>query len=120
MQVPSNMLLTRVRPSIYLAACMIIWSAISGPFSAFDHPVYLVIHPLTIFDLVACTGLASSYGSLVACRFLLGFFEAPVSSVGPLRQKETHWSRLQFYPGALYLLAIFYTRKGQISWTLLP
>ena len=30
MQIPSNMLLTRVRPSIYLAACMIIWSTISG------------------------------------------------------------------------------------------
>ncbi|KAI1255756.1 hypothetical protein MGN70_002496 [Eutypa lata] len=70
MQVPSNMLLTRVRPSIYLATCMIVWSTIS-----------------------ACTGLVSSYGSLIACRFLLGFFEAP------------------FYPGALYLLAIFYTRK---------
>ncbi|KAH9904048.1 major facilitator superfamily domain-containing protein [Xylariomycetidae sp. FL2044] len=81
MQVPSNelltgtdctqqMILTRVRPSLYLAACMGVWSAIS-----------------------ACTGLVSSYGSLVACRFLLGFFEAP------------------FYPGALYLLAVFYTRK---------
>lgn len=30
MQVPSNMLLTRVRPSIYLATCMIVWSTISG------------------------------------------------------------------------------------------
>lgn len=30
MQIPSNMLLTRVRPSIYLAVCMIIWSTISG------------------------------------------------------------------------------------------
>lgn len=30
MQVPSNMLLTRVRPSIYLAACMFLWSIISG------------------------------------------------------------------------------------------
>ncbi|CAJ2504960.1 Uu.00g123540.m01.CDS01 [Anthostomella pinea] len=74
MQVPSNMLLTRVRPSIYLAVVMFIWSVIS-----------------------ACTGLASSYGSLIACRFLLGFFEAP------------------FYPGALYLLAIFYTRKEVAS-----
>ncbi|KAL7914430.1 MFS general substrate transporter [Trichoderma velutinum] len=70
MQIPSNMLLTRVRPSVYLASWMIAWSVVS-----------------------ACTGLVRSYGALLACRFLLGFFEAP------------------FYPGALYLLAIFYTRK---------
>ncbi|KAI1498133.1 major facilitator superfamily domain-containing protein [Biscogniauxia marginata] len=74
MQIPSNMLLTRVRPSIYLAAVMFVWSTIS-----------------------ACTGLVNSYGSLIACRFLLGFFEAP------------------FYPGALYLLSIFYTRKEVAS-----
>ncbi|KAI1490226.1 major facilitator superfamily domain-containing protein [Biscogniauxia mediterranea] len=74
MQVPSNMLLTRVRPSLYLAAVMFVWSAIS-----------------------ACTGLVNSYGTLIACRFLLGFFEAP------------------FYPGALYLLSIFYTRKEVAS-----
>lgn len=30
MQIPSNMLLTRVRPSVYLAACMFLWSIISG------------------------------------------------------------------------------------------
>ncbi|KAJ4389029.1 hypothetical protein N0V93_006491 [Gnomoniopsis smithogilvyi] len=70
MQIPSNMLLTRVRPSLYLASCMFLWSVIS-----------------------TCTGLVQSYGGLLATRFLLGFFEAP------------------FYPGALYLLAVFYTRK---------
>jgi hypothetical protein len=30
MQVPSNMLLTRVRPSFYLSICMIVWSVVSG------------------------------------------------------------------------------------------
>lgn len=30
MQIPSNMLLTRVRPSVYLASCMFCWSIISG------------------------------------------------------------------------------------------
>ncbi|KAI0130277.1 major facilitator superfamily transporter [Xylariales sp. AK1849] len=70
MQIPSNMLITRVRPSVYLASCALIWSTVS-----------------------ACTGLVNSYGNLIACRFLLGFLEAP------------------YYPGALYLLSIFYTRK---------
>ncbi|GKT97488.1 MFS transporter [Colletotrichum tofieldiae] len=41
----------------------------------------------------AATAGVKNYSGLVACRFFLGFVEAP------------------FYPGALYLLSIFYTRK---------
>jgi MFS family permease len=41
----------------------------------------------------ACTALTKSYTGLLVCRLLLGAAEAP------------------FYPGALYLLSIFYTRK---------
>ena len=41
----------------------------------------------------ACTALTKSYGGLVAVRFCLGITEAP------------------FYPGALFLLSLFYTRK---------
>ncbi|RKL14479.1 hypothetical protein BFJ68_g6442 [Fusarium oxysporum] len=41
----------------------------------------------------ACTALVKDYKGLVVVRFFLGVAEAP------------------FYPGALYLLAIFYTRK---------
>ncbi|KAK8017328.1 hypothetical protein PG993_013654, partial [Apiospora rasikravindrae] len=74
MQVPSNMLLTRIQPRTYLATVMIIWSVLS-----------------------ACTGLVRSYEALIACRFLLGFVEAP------------------FWPGAVYLLAMFYTRKELAS-----
>ncbi|EXF80931.1 hypothetical protein CFIO01_03439 [Colletotrichum fioriniae PJ7] len=70
MQVPSNMFLTRTSPSIYMSTCMIGWAAIS-----------------------AATAGVKNYSGLVACRFFLGFVEAP------------------FYPGALYLLSIFYTRK---------
>ncbi|KAJ4293085.1 hypothetical protein N0V90_008367 [Kalmusia sp. IMI 367209] len=78
MQVPSNMFITKTRPSIYLSVCMIAWATVS-----------------------ACTALVRNYGGLVAVRFLLGFVEAP------------------FYPGALYLLSIFYTRKElatRIAW----
>ncbi|KAL2365569.1 hypothetical protein RJZ56_001501 [Blastomyces dermatitidis] len=70
MQIPSNMLITRVRPSIYMSSWMVVWSIVS-----------------------ACTALVKSYSGMVVCRFLLGVTEAP------------------FYPGATYLLAIFYTRK---------
>lgn len=45
----------------------------------------------------ACTALVHSYGGLVACRFFLGITEAP------------------FYPGATYMLSIFYTRKEVAS-----
>ncbi|KAF2187051.1 major facilitator superfamily protein [Zopfia rhizophila CBS 207.26] len=70
MQIPSNMLITRIRPSIYMSSWMLVWATVSG-----------------------CTALVKSYGGLVACRFLLGITEGP------------------FYPGATYLLSIFYTRK---------
>ncbi|KAK8086390.1 hypothetical protein PG994_001364 [Apiospora phragmitis] len=49
----------------------------------------------------ACAGAVHSYGGLVAVRFFLGITEAP------------------FYPGATYMLAIFYTRKEvatRIAW----
>ncbi|KAI8237424.1 Major facilitator-type transporter hxnP [Colletotrichum sp. SAR 10_86] len=57
MQIPSNMLITRIQPGLYMT-------------------------------------LVQNYGGLVACRFFLGITEAP------------------FYPGATYMLSIFYTRKG--------
>jgi MFS family permease len=41
----------------------------------------------------ACTAMAKNYTGLVLVRFMLGVAEAP------------------FYPGALYMLSLFYTRK---------
>lgn len=74
MQIPSNMFLTRTRASIYMPVCMMGWAVIS-----------------------ACTALVTNFAGLAACRFFLGFVEAP------------------FYPGVLYLLSIFYTRKELAS-----
>ena len=54
MQLPSNMILTRVRPSLYLPFWVCIWSCIS-----------------------ASTAAATSYHHLFAIRFLLGVAEAP-------------------------------------------
>lgn len=51
MQVPSNMLLNSVsRPSWYLGACTMLWGLVS-----------------------ALTCLVTNFGSILACRFLLGF-----------------------------------------------
>ena len=54
MQIPSNMLLTRTRPSLYIPAWTALWSVIS-----------------------ACTAAASNYSHLIAIRFFLGIAEAP-------------------------------------------
>ncbi|KAK7211006.1 hypothetical protein V2G26_018184 [Clonostachys chloroleuca] len=69
-QIPSNMLITRVRPSWYMGICMMGWAVVS-----------------------ALTALAKNYTGLILTRFFLGIVEAP------------------YYPGALYILSIFYTRK---------
>ncbi|KAL8329679.1 hypothetical protein RB597_005112 [Gaeumannomyces tritici] len=54
MQLPSNMMLARTRPSLYIPAWVALWSCVS-----------------------AATAAANSFGHLVAIRFFLGFVEAP-------------------------------------------
>ncbi|MBE3044322.1 MFS transporter, partial [Candidatus Bathyarchaeota archaeon] len=67
-QIPSNMILNRVRPSWYMGGFCMAWSVVS-----------------------LLTFKANSFGTMLACRFLLGLTEAP------------------FYPGALYMISMFYT-----------
>ncbi|KKY33514.1 putative xanthine dehydrogenase [Diaporthe ampelina] len=54
MQLPSNMLITRVQPRVYLSSAMVLWGLVS-----------------------TCNAAAHSFGALVAIRFFLGFVEAP-------------------------------------------
>ncbi|KAK7716234.1 hypothetical protein SLS64_003386 [Diaporthe eres] len=54
MQVPSNMILTRVRPSLYISIWVLVWSVIS-----------------------ASTAAARNYSQLIVIRFFLGIVEAP-------------------------------------------
>ncbi|KAK2000711.1 major facilitator superfamily transporter [Colletotrichum falcatum] len=53
-QLPSNMILTRLRPSIYIPCCVMLWSVVS-----------------------ASTAATKSFGGLVAVRTALGLVEAP-------------------------------------------
>lgn len=69
-QIPSNMFLTRTRPSRYMGCCMMLWAVVS-----------------------ALTAVVHNFTGLVLVRFFLGLTEAP------------------YYPGAVYMLTIFYTRK---------
>jgi MFS family permease len=68
--IPANMVVTRVRPSLWMSACMAVWAIIS-----------------------LLTAFSRNYIGLLMTRFTLGITEAP------------------YYPGALYILATFYTRK---------
>lgn len=70
LQIPSNILLTRVRPSIYLPGCMAAWGIVSG-----------------------LTATVHDFKGLILTRFFLGFVEAP------------------YFPGSLFLLSTWYTRK---------
>lgn len=54
LQVPSNLVLTRVKPSVYLPTCMALWGMVS-----------------------ACTAAVHNFTGLVMCRFFLGILEAP-------------------------------------------
>lgn len=55
--------------------------------------LYLSVCMMAWAVVSACTALAKNYTDLVVVRFFLGITEAP------------------FYPGAIYMLSIFYTRK---------
>ncbi|PHH61470.1 hypothetical protein CDD81_317 [Ophiocordyceps australis] len=54
MQLPSNVVITRVRPSLYLATAVLLWGLVS-----------------------TCNAAARSFHHLVIIRFFLGFVEAP-------------------------------------------
>ncbi|KAK4947466.1 hypothetical protein LTR10_013834 [Elasticomyces elasticus] len=56
MQIPSNFILTRLRPSLYLPACMVVWGGLS-----------------------LAIAFVQTKGALYAVRLLLGFMEAPFS-----------------------------------------
>ncbi|KAI1868231.1 hypothetical protein JX265_007054 [Neoarthrinium moseri] len=53
-QIPTNMILNRMRPSIFLPGVMCAWAVVS-----------------------AATGAVKNYAGMVALRFILGFVEAP-------------------------------------------
>ncbi|SPO07419.1 related to putative tartrate transporter [Cephalotrichum gorgonifer] len=62
--------------------------------SKFIRPsIYMSVCMMAWAVISACTALVKNYTGLVLVRFFLGVAEAP------------------FYPGAIYMLSIFYTRK---------
>ncbi|KAJ4287769.1 hypothetical protein N0V90_012473 [Kalmusia sp. IMI 367209] len=70
MQLPSTVLMTKLRPSIFLPLTMVVWAIVSG-----------------------ATAATHNAAGLLVLRFVLGLVEAP------------------FYPGAVYFLSCWYTKK---------
>lgn len=69
-EIPSNMVLKKIRPSIWLPFLIVCWGII-----------------------MTCMGIVQSFSGLVACRVLLGAFEAG------------------FFPGAVFLVSCWYRRS---------
>lgn len=63
MQVPSNMLITRIKPGVYMSVWMGIWAVVS-----------------------ACTALVQGFGGLVACRFFLGITEVSYDDISTTKR----------------------------------
>ncbi|ETN36386.1 uncharacterized protein HMPREF1541_08663 [Cyphellophora europaea CBS 101466] len=71
MQVPSNMVLSKIKyPGAYICCAMAMWGVVSG-----------------------CMAAVHSFTGLLLARFFVGFIEAV------------------FFPGALYYLSVYYSRK---------
>ncbi|KAK9323837.1 major facilitator superfamily domain-containing protein [Lipomyces orientalis] len=87
MQLPSNLLLTRVRPSLYLGAATAIWGVVSCSQSA-----------------------VQSMGGLIACRFMLGIVEAPFFP-GAIMMMSSWYTRREL----AYRIAWFYSGNAMAN-----
>ncbi|KAK7679927.1 hypothetical protein QCA50_017087 [Cerrena zonata] len=70
LEIPSNILLNHVKPSALIVLAVILWGIV-----------------------MTCTGLVQKYEDLLACRALLGIFEAPL------------------FPGISFYLSVYYTKN---------
>ncbi|SJL09618.1 related to nicotinamide mononucleotide permease [Armillaria ostoyae] len=85
-QIPSNMILNYVqRPSLYIGGCVIAWGVVS-----------------------ALTGVTHSFKEILICRLFLGIPEVKDSFL-PL--VDVNRVQAAFYPGTIYLLSSWYTKK---------
>lgn len=73
LQIPSNIILKKLRPSIWLPTICLAW----GMYVQLD--VYrnmAKLGMLTLDSVTMCTGFVKNFESLVVVRLLLGFMEA--------------------------------------------
>lgn len=82
------MLMTRIRPSLFMAGAMALWAVVS-----------------------TLTAVAKDFKGLLLTRFFLGITEVSSFSISMVIIANRDATQAPFYPGALYMLSIFYTRK---------
>jgi MFS family permease len=70
LEVPSNMILKKLRPSVWISAIMFCWGMLP-PSLWHGGDLTLLLGVITI-----CQGVTQSFAGLVVCRVLLGVFEA--------------------------------------------
>ncbi|KAI9926087.1 hypothetical protein MW887_004548 [Aspergillus wentii] len=75
-EVPCNMIMKRIAPSTWISSIMVLWGIVT-----------------------VCQGFVQNRGGLIACRFLIGVFEAG------------------FLPGCVYLISMYYKRY-ELQWRL--
>lgn len=74
LEVPSNLILRKVPPSSWISGIMLGWGTVDS-----DPPFNEVLIDVPCRQpgiITICQGVTKSFGGLVACRFLLGVFEA--------------------------------------------
>lgn len=81
MQLPSNLILTRVKPSLYLGIVMALWGTVS-----------------------AAQASVKSYGGLLACRIMLGVIEAPFFP-GGIMLMSSWYTRAELVPRVSFFYA---------------
>ncbi|KAK9598157.1 hypothetical protein V6Z90_002701 [Aspergillus fumigatus] len=95
-EVPSNMLLKKMRPSWWLSGIMFAW----GVFSSSCAVAEVVSDADSATGiLTVCQGVTKSFQGLVVCRVLIGVFEAG------------------FMPGSVYVINMYY-RRHELQWRL--
>ncbi|KAE8368275.1 major facilitator superfamily domain-containing protein [Aspergillus caelatus] len=106
-EVPSNMILKKVKPSWWLSGIMFAWGSL----------ISLTLHSSLVLNglralperfnadfrfkgtITICQGVTASFTGLVVCRVLIGLFESG------------------FMPGAVYLINMYY-RRHELQWRL--
>lgn len=108
LEVPSNLILKKFAPSWWISGIMFGWGLflLSSRTDCADHTELGII--------TICQGLTASFGGLVACRFLLGVFEAGFM---PGAYMSMCLVSLLTPTGCIYLIAMYYKRY-ELQWRL--
>lgn len=100
-EVPSNIVLKLIRPSLWLTVLVIAWGIVRKLISRPPICVFFLFFSYTsnLAQVMTCQGIVQNYHGLLVTRILLGFFESG------------------FFPASTYLLGDWYCRF-ELQWRL--